>query len=192
MCLFFPFYESPSLLPFFSFSYIAKLCGDYEVIRRKPGGSAARRSAARSGRREAAAAERGASGLAARSGRRVSGEVAASGRRRAFGGSSAGRRTRAKIAPGPVPGEAWVGPKALGALLGSSADNYRGSGGASVRWARSGSGGSARAEGALARRRRGGVRGAKGSPTARAVGKGAPLAEGFGNRGGSRERPAGR
>ena len=87
-----------------------------------------------------------------------------------------------KIAPGPARPLAGGGPKAQGALQGSSADNYRGSSGASVRPGRSRSGGSARAEGALARRRRGGVRGAKGSPTARGRSPGASVRDGFGNR----------
>ena len=83
------------------------------MIRRKPGGSAARRSAARRVRREAPGPKRGASGLAVRSGRRDCGEVAAGGGGRVFGGSSAALWGRVKIAPGPGPGEAGPGPKAV-------------------------------------------------------------------------------
>ena len=109
-----------------------------------------------------------------------------------------------KIAPGPGSGEAGPGPKAvrfLGAVPAFtqgrafpcfsvpprgrgylSADHTRALSGASVLLARSGSGGSARAEGALARRRRGGVRGPKRSPPARPAGPGRQREGRFGNR----------
>ena len=119
-----------------------------------------------------------------------------------------------KIAPGPVPGSARAGPKAawpLGAVPAFtqgraepgasvppwgrgclSADHMRAQSGAAVLLARSGSGEGAGGEGPPARRRRGGVRGPKRSPPARPAGRGAFAAEGFGNRQGSRIRPAGR
>ena len=109
-----------------------------------------------------------------------------------------------KIAPGPGSGEAGPGPKAARSLGAGrqgrgtraesgvcvpprgrrflSADHTRARSDTTVLLARSGSGGSARAEGALARRRRGGVRGPKRSPPARPAGPGRQRRGRFGNR----------
>ena len=139
-----------------------------------------------------------------RSGRRDCGEVAAGGGGRVFGGPCAAPGSRAKVAPRRGQGEALARRKAA-RFLGAgrqgrgtraesgvcvpprgrrflSADHTRARSDTTVLLARSGSGGSARAEGALARRRRGGVRGPKRSPPARPAGPGRQRRGRFGNR----------